>query len=374
MPSETTTRAAAPPGRCRLASASRISGRDGLGARRAAAATGPRGEAEQREGGERAAEIPQREAALRRAQHDRRGQRKGGEGRRGRRQRGQTARRRRYPVAPQRAGRDAADRGQRPQRKDQRRQHAAQRREAERPPIHRDRQRGRQQSREQRSRKQRRGAAQHQADRDADQRKRQDLQQIGGEDEAGRGAEAFQRRDRLGLARDVSGDGVADPDAADEQRGDAGQAEKKSEPVEQSLQRWRCLGTAAQAPAGLRKGGAGPFDPGSGIAAFRHPDPVFVIDQRSGAQQSGPRQRRPGDQDARTERQAARRGVGQAVDQRRQAEDRLADAEIFPRPQPEPGRRGRLHDGAKHAVILRQRLLQGRRERAGRAHTNRCRA
>ena len=124
-------------------------------------------------------------------------------------------------------------------------------------------------SREQRSRKQRRGAAQHQADRDTDQRQRQDLQQIGGEDEAGRGAEAFQRRDRLGLARDISGDGVADPDAADKQRGDAGQAEKKPEPVEQSLQRRRCLGAAAQAPAGLRKGGAGPFDPGGGVAAFR---------------------------------------------------------------------------------------------------------
>ena len=35
-----------------------------------------------------------------------------------------------------------------------------------------------------------------------------------------------------------------------------------------------------------------------------------------------------------------------------QAEHRLADAELVARPQSEPGRRGRFHDGAEHAVIL----------------------
>ncbi len=243
----------------------------------------PCGMAEQRESGERTAEIPQREAALGRAQYNRRRERQRGDPSGGRGQRHQTARRRRHEVTPQRPGWDAADRGQRPQCKDQRRKQAAQRREPEGCPISPKWQRDGQQAREQRSPEQRCRGAEQDARHDPDQSKRQNLSQVGRVNETRRGAETFQCRNRLGLARDIAGDGIADPDSADQQRGDARQVQKKTEAVEQALERWGRIGAAAQAPAGLWKRGPDLLDPGGGIAAGRQSDPILVSDQRAGA-------------------------------------------------------------------------------------------
>ena len=131
--------------------------------------------------------------------------------------------------------------------------------------------------------------------------------------------------------------------------------EKKPEPVEQSLQRWRRIGAAAQLPAGLRKRGAGLLDPGRGIAAGRQPDPVFVIDQRSGAQQPGPRQRRlvqsmtRGPNDKPPSAASGRRSISAA---RRKTASPMR--KFSPGRNPSRVAAAGSHDGTKHAVILRQ--------------------
>ena len=58
------------------------------------------------------------------------------------------------------------------------------------------------------------------------------------------------------LLGDIAGDRVADPDAADQQRGEADQAQKKRDAIDQPLQRRRGFAKAADLPAGLGKGGA----------------------------------------------------------------------------------------------------------------------
>ena len=135
----------------------------------------PAGETEQREGGNRAADIPQRDAAIGRARDDKRGKPE----RRCTRCRCDQDRHAapcpRNRVAEQRGGRDPADRGERPQREDQHRQQAAKGREPERQRIDREPQFDRQQPRHERRDGGRGQAAEQQAAGDADNSESQDL-------------------------------------------------------------------------------------------------------------------------------------------------------------------------------------------------------
>ena len=65
---------------------------------------------------------------------------------------------------------------------------------------------------------------------------RHDFDEIGGEDQPVRSAQAFEGGDRRGLAGDVAADRIADPDAADQQSGQADQAQKQRDAVDQPLQ------------------------------------------------------------------------------------------------------------------------------------------
>ena len=137
--------------------------------------------------------------------------------------------------------------------------------------------------------------------------------EIGREDEAGRGAEAFQRGDRRGLARDIAGDRIADADPADQERGDADQVQEKSDPVDEPLQRGRRIGAGAQLPAGFRKGGARRAHPAGSIAPpialGSETQPVIIVHQRTGPDQLRRRQRSLCNGDPRTkDKPAERRG------------------------------------------------------------------
>ena len=85
-------------------------------------------------------------------------------------------------------------------------------------------------------------------------------------------------------------------------------------------------------------------DPSRRIAAGRQPEPVFVIDQRAGLDQSGFAPAPPAAIMTRGPKtRPARRGVGLADDQRAQPQHRIADPELVADREAEPAenRRGR---------------------------------
>ena len=279
---------------------------------------------------------------------------------------------RRHPVAEQRARRHLPDRGERPQREDQRRQQAENPGNRQRHGVEAEAQRHRQQPVEQRRDQRGEHPAEQHSGGDADERERHDLQEVCGEDQAGRCAEAFQRGDRVGLARDKPGNRIADPDPADEQRGDAGEAQEKPDPVEQAPQRGRCIGIGAQLPAGFRKGGARGAGPARGIArsiaSGEETQPIIVVDESARPDQPRLVERRAGDDHPGTEEEPGERRVGLALDDRGEMQHRIADAEPVAELEAEAaGDRGR-GDRARGTAVGRQRAG----ERLGRCEPDRA--
>ena len=81
----------------------------------------------------------------------------------------------------------------------------------------------------------------------------QRLEQIDGEHEPARRAEAFEGGDDFALLGHVALDGVADADAAEQQRGQPDEADELGEAVGVAAERGRGIGPVADGEAALRE-------------------------------------------------------------------------------------------------------------------------
>ena len=116
-----------------------------------------------------------------------------------------------------------------------------------------DRQRDRQRVGIERGDQRRRKRADDEPDGDADERQQQGLEEIDGEHEPARRAETFEGGDDLALLRHVALNGVADADAAEQERGQPDEADELGEAVGVAAERRRGIGPIAGGKAALRE-------------------------------------------------------------------------------------------------------------------------
>ena len=101
----------------------------------------------------------------------------------------------------------------------------------------------------------RRAGAEQQADHDPDQGDHGDLDEIDLKDLASGGAQALEGGDGRQLAVEIAFDRVHHPEAADQQGGEADQAQIEREPVDEAPDAGRRRAGIAHPPAGIGKGG-----------------------------------------------------------------------------------------------------------------------
>ena len=216
------------------------------------------------------------------------------------------------------------------------------------------------------------GDAEKKAGSDPQSRDRHDLDEVDEDRKAGRRAEAFQRRDDGPLALEKGGNGVGDSHSADDQRGEADQAEELGETADICGKAGRRVVAGADPPGGggesVGGGGRSGLDRAvRGVAG--QPDAVGPVDEAAGLDKAGRAERRPRDHQARADGKAARQPVGlvrddAAEDDLRRAEgDRRSDCDV------EAGEKLRCGKGAVETIAPRT----GARRRCRRPRPPRCR-
>ena len=252
---------------------------------------------------------------------------------------------------------------ERPQREGERRQQAVAERQQQLQRMHGRRDRQRNDRAEQGRDRERQNGAEHEPDHGANGRQQQHLPEIDREHPAAGSAERLQGRDDVALAIDVALHGIGNTDAADQQRGETDQGQELGEVIDIALQRRRCVGAAADLPAGVRqlRVGGGGHRAGGGIAAVRQAQAIRPAHQAAGHQQPGRPQRRLADDDAGPEGQAGGKLVRLVLDRRGDLEGGAADGDPRAGFQLKPRQQGGVDRRAKGAVALRQRVRKRQR-------------
>ncbi len=170
-------------------------------------------------------------------------------------------------------------------------------------------------------------------DGDADQRQQQRLEKIDGEHQPARGAETFEGGDDLALLRHVALDGVADADAAEQERGQPDEADELGEAVGVAAERRRGIGPVADGEAALREltldaapGGFQSLLVGGTIAGEL--DAIDPANQAAGLHQPGTRQRLARHQQLRPISETIGEPVGLSAEHAADDDAGLADAEL----------------------------------------------
>ena len=154
--------------------------------------------------------------------------------------------------------------------------------------------------------------AKNKADDDADPGEHERLDQIDGKHEPARGAERLEGGDDAALLRHVAADGVADADAAKEQRGQSDEADELGEALHLAPDRWRRIGPIVDGKAAF--GELGLDGEARGVerrlvvaARLGQLQPVDPADQASWLNEAGAVER--------LERHQHPRAIGEAVGQ-----------------------------------------------------------
>jgi len=158
-------------------------------------------------------------------------------------------------AAHQRRRRDAAGAHQRHQGEQERDQQAESRGGRQRSGIERDPRPDRQHVGDRRLGHERQGRADHEADAYTQRRQGGELDEVGREDQPFRRAQAFQGRDGAQPRRQEARDGIAHAHPADQQGGEADQANELRQPVEPEADAATGIVEAPHPPAGIGKAG-----------------------------------------------------------------------------------------------------------------------
>ena len=164
-----------------------------------------------------------------------------------------------------------------------------------------------------------------------EQRDHHDLRAVDGEHAGAGGAERFQGRDRLALARKMACDCVRDADAADEKRGQGDERQELAEALDIAFELRRGLVAGADVPAGIGKCALClSFDRrhrGIARCRCRQTQPVLPAHQAAGLDEAAGAQRCFADQHARSKANAAGEFVRFAGQRRAQLDHGVADGD-----------------------------------------------
>ena len=200
---------------------------------------------------------------------------------------------------------------ERPEREGERDEKAESERGHQRLGLDRRRQRQRDQAAEQVRNRERQSRADHEPDRDAEERDQRNLGQIHREHGAAGSAHGLEDGDRLAFAIEIVLDRVGDADATDQQRSEPHEREKIREALYVALELRRSPGTRANLPAGLRQTLAhiGEQRGQRRLARIGEFDPVGPAHEASRLQEPGRTQRLVRDQKPRPESETHREPV-----------------------------------------------------------------
>ncbi len=266
-------------------------------------------------------------------------------------------------VAEKRRGAHGAGAGERPEREDERRQRAVERSLGQRPGVEADGHRNRKLCGDQRRGEHRQARAEDQPGRKADGGQRRHLDEIGGEDRPPRRAERLQRGDRLDLAVEIGPHRRGDADAADGEAREADEYKERTHPVHEPLHPWRAVAGILPAHPAVAERLHGQPAEGADLGARRQQEPVARAEQAAGLEQARRREVRRADDGARPDREAAGGAVRFPVDHRRKAELLPAELEPFARLQAKPVGQDRVHQRAGRAARGRESLCRCHRRR-----------
>ena len=134
----------------------------------------------------------------------------------------------------------------------------------------------------------------------------------------------------------MKADGIADPDAADEQGRQPDQRKVEPDPIDQMLQPRRRRGKGADLPAGFGEGGARRRRPAVGIGIRRQPQPIMIGDEGSRPDQPGLAKGGGGYHHRRSKGEARVGGIGLALDGGAHLQNGTAHFEAVAEPEVEP--------------------------------------
>ena len=171
------------------------------------------------------------------------------------------------------------------------------------------------------------------------------------------------------LAVEIVLGGIGDPDAADQQRGEADQREILREALDVALELRRGIVAVADFQAGLGERRIGGIDHrlGVGIARSRRrqAQPIGPAHQAAGLEQRGGAQRRLADDEARAESDAAGELVRLARERGAQLDGGGAERDVRAGREAQPLEQFRIDDAAEHVAAA----LQERRDIARQARS-----
>ena len=159
----------------------------------------------------------------------------------------------------------------------------------------------------------RHGRAEAEAEQQGKAGKRSDLHRVNAEDKPPGAAQSLDDGNGLAAFLQIGGNRITDPDAADHQSGEPDQRQKQPQPFDETAHGGRGVRAVSNPPARHRKGFANGFDAGFHrriVAALGQFQPIVIIDQRAGAQQTGGNQCLMGEHETRCQRKAAGIAVG----------------------------------------------------------------
>jgi hypothetical protein len=262
-----------------------------------------------------------------------------------------------HGAAHQRRRRHAAGAHQRHQGEHQRDQQAERPGDGQRLGIERHPRAHRQHLGDQRLGEEGQRGADREADRDAQQRKCCELDEIGRQDQPLRRAQAFHDGDGPQAPGQKARDGIADAHAADQQRGEADQADELGQPVEPEADAAARLGKPPDPPAGIGKAALERVDGGDIGRAGRKAQPVLPVQQAAGLDEARFGHRVEGNHEPRAQaREGIQPAVGLAGDDATHLDRDVAHSHAIAGGEVHALECGLLDHRAPHAVALGQRV------------------
>ena len=200
------------------------------------------------------------------------------------------------------------------------------------------------------------------ADQRREQRDQQDLRAVDAEYVGAGGARGFHGRDRVALAREVTGDRIGDADAADQQCGQGDEGQELAETLDIALELRRSLFARADVPAGIREVAAGSLfecdDGAVGRVRCRQPQPILPAHQAAGLQKRAGAQRLLAHQKARAKSDAAGQSVRLVLEYGAQLDRCLADGDAVAELEIKPRQQCRIGGRAKGIAVALEQIGQ----------------
>ena len=185
---------------------------------------------------------------------------------------------------------------------------------------------------------------------------KQDLHEVGGEQDAGGSAHALHGRHVREPPAQIPAHPSGDAQAPDQQRAQADQGQIRAQPIQNGADARRGAVEVAHPPAGVGVGGADGFDRARDVPS-REPQQVLDAEQAPSLGQARGQEPFRADHETGPQGKKLHDPVRLAHDHAAHLEPGLAGIDLVPHPPTEPGQQSPIDHGSEKAVALGQKPL-----------------